>query len=431
MKKIAGDNILGLAAIAVLTPVAVLTSFLSPSVAYAETSSVQVPSALPQTFYVNASENKKLIEKVDTAVQKRLYSRKLAETAWKESLQKQHDRIAESKNIDELSTAMAPVFASLNSSHCNFVTVNDEMYHFLHALFSDFNKKLNKGKVDYVGFVTGGTPFAKNQIRYVLDGSPAAKADLRMGDRILKVNGIDFVGYCNFLGTANTTTSIIIDRPNVGKKTIEIKPIKADLYTAYVEATKSSVKIDEVNGKKIGYVHVWCGGRRNNEALDEIIEDKFDKTDGLIIDLRDGYGGNSLSDLDRFYRDPKAYPDFVTVDRNGKKHSSRYYYEKPIVAIINGGSRSGKELVAFSLKRTGRATLVGTKTAGAVLAGSLTPLNEKCSAYIAVLDGTVGGVRLEGVGVEPDIEIGNKTNDPDGYQKQLSVARDTLLEMIR
>lgn len=405
-------------------------TLLSSQASAKETAVVKPPSALPRSFYVDSAYNKKIIDLVDDAITKRFYDPKIANTVWKDALKKQREPIVNSKNLAELSVSMGAAFASLNSSHCNFVTTNDEMYHFLHALFSDFNKKLSKGKVDYVGFVTGSKPFADNQIRYILDGSPAAKAGLEIGDRVMKVNGINYVGYMNLLDTAGSSSTISIERNGVAK-TIPIKPEKVDLYSAYVKATRRSVKVETVDGKRIGYVHVWCGGRRSFEALDEILEDKLGETDGLILDLRDGYGGNSLSDLDRFYRSPKAYPDFVTVDRNGKKSVSRYYYEKPIVALINDGSRSGKELVSFSLKSTGRAKLVGTKTAGAVLAGSISPIDDRCTAYIAVLDGTIGGVRLEGVGVSPDVEVDNQTHDQAGYEKQLSVARDTLLEMLK
>lgn len=388
------------------------------------------PEGFSPSFYIDSKYSKKILEKTDAVVCKRLFSKRLADTVWKDALKRQYETIVDSKNLRDLGLAMSVPFAALKSSHCNFVTINDEMYHFLHSLFSDFNKKLNKGKIDYVGFVTGSAGFDDNQVRYVLTDSPAAKAGIEIGDRILKVNGIDYVGYANIIGTFGKTLSVQINRQD-DSKTVSIKPDKVDLYSAYVEATRKSARVEHVNGKNIGYVHVWCGGRKNSEALNEILEDKLVNTDGLIFDLRDGYGGNSLSDLDRFYRDPKAYPDFDTVNRNGKRRISRYYYDKPVVAIINGGSRSGKELLSFSLKRTGRAKLIGTKTAGAVLAGSLSPIDEKTTAYIAVLDGTIGGVRLEGIGVAPDIEIDNPSRTQAGYDKQVTLARDTLLELIK
>lgn len=390
----------------------------------------KAPEGLSPTFYIDGKYSRKILNDVDAVVCKRLYSKKLADTAWKTGVQKNREAILNSKNLRDLHNSVNAALAELKSSHCNFVTVNDEMYHFLHALFADFNKKMSKGKADCVGFVTGGAPFDENQVRYILNGGPAAKAGLQIGDKIIKVNGHPYVGYINFLDTSGKSNSLTIERKGE-TKSLTIKPEKDDLYSAYIKAMRRSVSVENIGGKKIGYVHVWSGGRRSFEALDEILEDKLGQTDGLIFDIRDGYGGNSLSDLDRFYRSPKAYPDFETVDRNGKKSSSRYYYDKPIVAIINGGSRSGKELLSFSLKRTGRAKLVGTNTAGAVLAGSLFKIDDKTSLYLAVLDGTVDGVRLEGVGVAPDVVIDNTSHDQSGYEKQLQVARETLLEQLK
>ncbi len=387
-------------------------------------------NGLPDSFYTNTNYNRKILEKLDKIVSKRLYSKTLSDTVWKDAIIKQQNEILKSKNLKELHTSIGAAMTELKSSHCNFVTTNDEMYHFLHSLFADFNKKVDRGKTDYVGFATGGKPFAENQVRYVLDGSPAAKAGLEIGDRIVKVEGLSYIGYSHFLGMSGKVVSIEVERKGT-TRTITLKPEKTELYAAYVKAMHNSVRIEQVDGKKIGYVHVWCGGGRSHNALEEIMEDKLAETDGLILDIRDGYGGNSLTDLDRFYRTKLGFPDFVTVDRKGKKNVGREYYEKPMVAIINGGSRSGKELVAFSLKRTGRAKLVGTTTAGAVLAGSLQPIDDKSSVYIAVLDGTVDGVRLEGTGVAPDIEVDNTSHDKIGYDQQFSAAQNTLIDLIK
>jgi Periplasmic protease len=192
----------------------------------------------------------------------------------------------------------------------------------------------------------------------------------------------------------------------------------------------SSSKQKKKQSKSIGYVHVWCGGSLSHEALDEIMEEKLADTDGLIFDLRDGYGGNGLEDLDRFYRTENAYPIFKTTYRDGKTVNYKYYYDKPVVAIINNGSRSGKELLAFSLKKTGRAKLVGGTTAGAVLGGRLFPINDRASLYLAIFDGTIGGVRLEGAGVSPDVEVLNTDHSQAGADKQYRAALGQLMRML-
>jgi len=103
------------------------------------------------------------------------------------------------------------------------------------------------------------------------------------------------------------------------------------------------------------------------------------------------------------------------------------------VVLINGGSRSGKELLAYSFKAAGRARLVGENTAGAVVAGRLYPLDGKCALYLAVCDITLEGKqkdRLEGVGVAPDIVVLNKNHDQIGYGLQLSSAFEALEKQL-
>lgn len=445
-------------------------------------------SGLPTNFYVTPDYNKSTIDEVDKIITKELYSARLAKTVWPNALKDSRSEIVNSKNLKELSENVGKAVGSLNSSHCQFATPNDEAYHFLHALFGSFNKKLSLGKTDFTGFVTGSLGYADNQIRYVLDDSPAEKAGIRIGDKIESVNGNPYVGYSNFAGTSGAVQKLIIERD--GKKiNVNLKPEKVNFFEAYVNAMKKSARVmkeedddwssadmnanpesmpaiaasaidtpakdasaEKADSRKgvdakdapkassakqkkkktrsIGYVHVWCGGSLSHDALDEIMEEKLADTDGLIFDLRDGYGGNGLEDLDRFYRTEHAFPIFKTVYRGGKTMNYKSYYDKPIVAIINNGSRSGKELLAFSLKRTGRAKLVGGTTAGAVLGGRLFPINERASLYLAIFDGTIGGVRIEGVGVSPDVEVLNDDHSQAGADKQFRTAMDELMKLL-
>ncbi len=405
-------------------------SLMLPSASFsAEQAKQKRSTQLPSSYCVSESDTNNVLSKVDKAVRKYLYSKKLSTQDWPRALERSKDAIVKSKNLKELSSGMNKAISELHSSHCQFVTLNDETYYFLHSLFSSFNPKLGIGKADFIGFEAGGLSFAANQVRFVLDDSPASKAGLKIGDTIISIDGSPFVGHANFLTSSGTVKKLIVDR-NGERITLCIKPEKKDYYDQYIHSMEKSARILERDGKKIGYVHVWCGGGRSHEALDAILENKLSETDGIILDLRDGYGGNGLEDLDRFYRPKGGYPIFETVDRDGKKSRFLYYYEKPLVAIINGGSRSGKELLAFSLKSTGRARLVGTRTAGAVLGGRLVPIDKRSSLYVAVFDGTVGGVRLEGNGVEPDVEVKNDTMSQDGYEKQLDKATEQMLKLL-
>lgn len=71
-------------------------------------------------------------------------------------------------------------------------------------------------------------------------------------------------------------------------------------------------------------------------------------------------------------------------------------WRRPVVAIIDEGSRSGLELFAYALKANG-IPLVGTRTAGALLAGRAYLLPDDSMLELAVSDAVIDdGVRLEG-----------------------------------
>lgn len=202
------------------------------------------------------------------------------------------------------------------------------------------------------------------------------------------------------------------------------------MYDMYCKAVEKSVSVFEKDGLKLGYVHLWCGGKGAQEEMEnQVTVEPIKSCDGLILDLRDGYGACSLDALDVFYRNPAGYPDFEMTTRDGKKIVDRAYFDKPMVALINGGSRSGKEMLALSLKKTKRAKVLGDATAGYFVAGMLFPVKDRCALYLAVQDCALEGVRLEGIGVEPDLKVANDKESSDDHQ--LETAKEELVKRIK
>jgi hypothetical protein len=85
----------------------------------------------------------------------------------------------------------------------------------------------------------------------------------------------------------------------------------------------------------------------------------------------------------------------------------RNAYSGRVVVLIDGSTHSAAEAVAASLRESGRATLVGDRTAGAMLSGIPHPIARGWELRIPVADfRTPLGQRVEGVGVEPDVSAG-------------------------
>src|SRR5258705_11526822 len=122
--------------------------------------------------------------------------------------------------------------------------------------------------------------------------------------------------------------------------------------------------------------------------------------DALIWALRDGWGGAIPEYLDLF--NTRA-PTMQVTDRNGASEFVNVKWRKPVAMLINGGTRSGKEVLAYGFKKYRLGELIRTRTEGAVLAATAFLIG-KGLLLLAVGDVRVDGEGPEGVGVNPTIE---------------------------
>jgi carboxyl-terminal processing protease len=138
----------------------------------------------------------------------------------------------------------------------------------------------------------------------------------------------------------------------------------------------------------------------------------------LIWDLRDGWGGAISEYLDLF--NTRA-PTMQTIDRNGAGEFENIKWRKPVAMLINGGTRSGKEILAYGFKKYHLGEVIGTRTEGAVLAATAFLIGNGL-LLLAVRDVLIDSVRLEGVGVTPTIEVQASLPSADKGDAQLDKA---------
>jgi carboxyl-terminal processing protease len=121
------------------------------------------------------------------------------------------------------------------------------------------------------------------------------------------------------------------------------------------------------------------------------------------LDLREGWGGAPLTALNIYTGESLSV---TNVSRNGRRSTFNSQWKKPVVMLVNEGSRSSKEILAFGFQQYRIGPVVGSKTAGAVVAGRPFPMQDGSLLYVAVADVYVnGGQRLEGKGITPDINV--------------------------
>jgi len=258
------------------------------------------------------------------------------------------------------------------------------------------------------------------RVEMVLNNSAAEKAGLRKGDVVLKANGEPFFPV-DSLGRAGDTVRLEFQRSGKSyASTVAVK--RADFVAQAAAATESSIRIIDSNGKKIGYIRLWMMLNESlKSSLQNAVSTKLRDTDAIILDLRDGFGGFVDGYADIFFTPP------VLSERKGQKSMMvrRMGYSKPVVVLINEGTRSAKESLAYLLKSSKRATLVGTKSAGKLLGSGQFRIADWAILQVPVVDVYLDGKRYEGVGVEPDVAIDTEFG-PNGEDLFLKKALEVL-----
>lgn len=276
----------------------------------------------------------------------------------------------------------------------------------------------------------------------VFEGSPAAKAGIRTGDRIIEVNG-ESVGdgtsenaIGRIRGALESSVEVVVERRGAAA------PLRFSLTRA--EITLSFVRWDVLqrpDGRTFGYLQIRgfpepSVDERVGQALAEIDRRSVD---GLILDLRGNSGGRidvGMKVAGRFLREGVV---FKQVDRSGRERhvrpSSGQYWERsvPIVTLVDGGTASMGEILGSALQEAGAATVVGTQTAGSVAGARLFPLANGGALQITVLTITSGrGDTLNDIGVTPDVPVDLSDDDLlGGVDAQLETGIRSLRLSLR
>lgn len=338
------------------------------------------------------------------------------------------DADAQAAIIDEM-------LGRLAASHTARYRSDDPAYYQLLDIFSGSLRRelrpLFPNGVRYpgIGVVTrqiGGRIFVSGTIA----GLPAEESGILVGDEIIDVDGEPFEPVNSFTGKVGQSVTMHVRRAADGPiLPITVKPESIEPDEAFLDAMSEGARMIESGGRKIAYVRIWSyAGDRYQDRLERLLSTgKLAKADALIWDLRDGWGGAQPYYLDIF---GKLGPTMTLTDRDGDQDVVNVKWRKPVALLINGGSRSGKEVLAYGFKKYGVGEAIGTRTAGALLAGRAFLLPDDSLLLLAVTDVTVDGERLERVGVAPTIEVPFPLEYAAGKDPQLEKAVEVLTREI-
>ncbi len=259
------------------------------------------------------------------------------------------------------------------------------------------------------GFVTVVSP---------IEGTPAYKAGIKAGDKIVKVDGKptrDLREAVKMIRGPKGTEVVVSIAREESKEPIDFKLIR-DVIP--VESVKAVVL-------KPGYGYIWITNFRDNTTDDLItalegLESGEMPLKGLVLDLRDNPGGllnQAIEVTDLFVekgtilsikgREEKNVQIFkATINKTKRKY--------PMVLLINGGSASASEIVAGALQDQKRALILGTTSFGKGSVQSVEKLRDGYGLKLTIARYyTPNGRSIQAKGIEPDILVKRRLLDKE------------------
>ena len=275
----------------------------------------------------------------------------------------------------------------------------------------------------YMSFKNGGV-----QVMNVIPDSPGQMAGLQAGDEILAVDGQPIAELSpgevalKIRGQVGTPVELLIHREGAEDKT----------YTL----TRENIHVKTVAGMmldgRLGYIKISNFSENTGEEFKSVLAElEGASMKGLILDLRQNPGGVITSCIDIARQIVPAGTIASVIKRDGSKEvytSDLSAAKFPIVVLIDKNSASAAELLSGALQDTKAALVVGETSYGKGSVQTLIPMahNDGLKLTIARYY-TPSGRCIDGVGINPDVEIKLPAPPHQMYDLNLDASNDPQL----
>ena len=244
-----------------------------------------------------------------------------------------------------------------------------------------------------------------------IDETPAARAGIKSGDYIVKINDEQVQG-------KTLMEAVHMMRGPVGSSielTVRRKGLKkAKIFKIIREIIEIRSVVSKLIDNEIGYLRLRAFNENSSDQLKNEISklEKNKELVGYIFDLRNNPGGllsQAVKISDFFLNDGE-----IVSTKGRKSRENRKFFAKkgdrikgkPLIVLINNGSASAAEIVAGALQDQKRAVLLGETTYGKGSVQSIIPLRNRGAIRLTISKYYLpSGKSISEVGVSPDIRI--------------------------
>ena len=267
-----------------------------------------------------------------------------------------------------------------------------------------------------------------------IEGTPAYKAGIQAGDRIVKVDGKltknmpMMKAVKSIRGEKGTPVKLTIIRQgeekpldfSIMRDVIPLVSVRQHLLTPMI----AYLRISNFQGKTT---------KDLISGLDEL--EKKSKLRGLILDLRNNPGGlltQAVEVSDVFLESGvivKTKGRRETENMVARAHKNRNPHSYPIIVLVNSGSASAAEIVAGALQDNKRAIILGTRTFGKGSVQVVLPLSDGSALRLTTARYyTPSGRSIQSSGIIPDIELEYSPLDEPEVNKKDHFLREENIE---
>jgi carboxyl-terminal processing protease len=246
-----------------------------------------------------------------------------------------------------------------------------------------------------------------------IDDTPAAKAGVKPGDLIVKIDDTPVKG----LSLSDAVEKM---RGEPGTKITLTIVREGDAAPKVMELKRETISVASVRGRMLddglAYLRISSFTAETGASLDKefakLKKDAKGPIKGLVLDLRNNPGGV----LDAAVKVSDAFMSrgpIVTI--KGREAGAQREFDAtpgdvldgaPMVVIVNGGSASASEIVAGALQDSHRALVVGSRSFGKGSVQTILPLsNEGAIKLTTARYYTPSGRSIQAEGIEPDVAI--------------------------
>ncbi len=366
--------------------------------------------AIGQTVDVFPHAKQEVLDRIASIMTQSAFVPGVDFTKWPGLIAEQKAAIEASKNDEEFRTAVNAALKKLGTSHAVLLTPRS-------------SQARRSGATVGIGVSIQNLPEGFAVVRVVKDG-PAEKAGIVVGDTIVQIDGKPVAATTNLSGEEGSEVQIRVKRADGTFEDIKLTRTKYSTLRppelTWVDADTALLKIYSF---ETAYEPFYVA---------DLMRDAL-RAKNLILDLRYNGGGavrNLQHLLGMLIPDSKPVGTFIRrstvadyIESTGsegtdvaaiaewseRKFKPLHRVDLPmfsgkLVVLINKFSGSASEIAAAGLHDVLGTPIIGAKSAGAVLASVVDPVSNGFSLQYPIEDYvTIKGMRLEGIGVTPDI----------------------------